>query len=198
MSYKDVVYFASEAYGIDPMPSTVNETKLQCTVAMIDRESGQEIALKNKGQNVFAVASPMKIGQKFKMKLTNNIECYVYIFGKESDNGSYVLFPYTAKHSAYCGITGTRLFPRDYNMEPDKIGNKDYFAVLISKKRLDYKALNEQLNSDKNTDFAQRILNLVAADKVEDVNFNLSNSVSFNADTKDKSIVPVIIEVDKR
>jgi hypothetical protein len=198
ISYKDLVYFTSEAYGVEPMPSLVNETKLQCSVAMVDRESGSEITLKNKADNIYAVASPMRIGQKFKMKVTNNIECYVYIFGRETDNGSYVLFPYTAKHSAYCGITGTRLFPRDYNMEPDKIGNKDYFAVLISKKRLDYKALNEKLNADKSTGFGKRIMNLVAEDKIEDVNFELGTSISFNAETKDKSIVPIIIEVDKR
>lgn len=197
ISYKDLVYFTNEAYGIDAMPSRVNETKLQCSIGMVDKESKSEIVLKNKGPNLYSVASPLKIGQKFKMRLTNNIECYVYIFGKESDNGSYVLFPYTAKHSAYCGITGTRLFPRDYNMEPDKIGNKDYFAVLISKKRLDYKALNEKLNADKSTDFSKRIMNLVADDKIEDVNFENGNSISFNAETKEKSIVPIIIEVDK-
>ncbi|MCW3075664.1 MAG: cysteine protease [Bacteroidetes bacterium] len=197
ISYKDLVYFTNEAYGIDAMPSRVNESKLQCSIGMVDKESKSEITLKNKGPNLYSVASPLKIGQKFKMRLTNNIECYVYIFGKESDNGSYVLFPYTAKHSAYCGITGTRLFPRDYNMEPDKIGNKDYFAVLVSKKRLDYKALNEKLNADKTTDFSKRIMNLVADDKIEDVNFENGNSISFKAETKEKSIIPVIIEVDK-
>jgi hypothetical protein len=198
VSYNDLVYFANEAYGINPMPSRVNETKLECQIALVDRESMSEIALQQQGKNLYSVSSPMIIGQKFKMKVTNNIECYVYIFGKESDNGSYVLFPYTPKHSAYCGITGTRLFPRDYNMEPDKIGTKDHFAVLVSKKRLDYKALNEKLNADKTTDFAQRIMNLCAEDKIEDVNFTAGNSISFNAETKDKSIVPVIIEVDKR
>ncbi|MBA3664979.1 MAG: peptidase C1 [Bacteroidetes bacterium] len=198
ISYKDLVYFTNEAYGIDPMPSTVNETKLQCAIGMVDRESNTDIVLKNKGQNIYATASPMKIGQKFKMKITNNIECYVYIFGKETDNSAYVLFPYTPKHSAYCGITGTRLFPRDYNMEPDKLGNKDYFAVLVSKTRLDYKALNEKLNADKTSDFSKRIMNLVGENKPEDVNFDSNNSISFNAEIKRGGIVPIVIEVDKR
>lgn len=197
VAYRDLVHFTSEAYGIDPMSSQADQSKLECSLGIIDKVSKSDIKLVDKGNNVFATAAPLKMGQKFKMKITNNVDCYVYIFGKESDNGSYVLFPYTPKHSSYCGITGTRIFPRDYSMVPDTIGRKDYFAILISKNKLDFKALNEKLNSDKKTDFIQRVMDLCGDGKVENVKFSKSTGIEFKTEIKDKSIVPVIIEVNK-
>lgn len=197
VSYKDFVFFTNEAYGLDAMPDKANQTKLQCSIALMDKETRQDIPLSSINATTYKVNNPLRIGQKFKMKITNTIDCFVYIFGKESDNGSYVLFPYTAKHSAYCGITGTRVFPRDYSMEPDKIGNKDYLAVLVCKNKIDYKTFNEKLNADKQTNFEQRVLNLCASDRITDVTFGSGTGISFTAETQEKNIVPFIIEVSK-
>ena len=54
-----------------------------------------------------------------------------YLFGEETDGSSYVLFPYTEKHSPYCGITGTRLFPSDHSLEADDVGTVDVMAVVV-------------------------------------------------------------------
>lgn len=197
VSYGDFVQFTNEAYGIYPMPDKVNETKLNCSIALIEKESKQAIALVNKGNNVYSTVSPLKPGTKFKVQLTNNIECYVYVFGKETDNGSYVLFPYTPKHSAYCGITGTRVFPRDKSMTPDNIGTKDYIAVLVSKTALDFKALNEKFNANKSKDYQQRINEIMEESVITDVQYNIDSKINFTADTKEKSVVPIIIEITK-
>lgn len=121
----------------------------------------------------------------------------MYIFGKEIDNGSYVLFPYTPKHSAYCGVTGTRVFPRNQSMSPDEKGTKDYICVLISKNQLDYKSLNEKFNSNKTLDFQTRINQIIADDLISDVKFNIDNKVNFTANATTKNIVPIIIEINK-
>ena len=197
VSYKDFVYFTNEAYGLYPMPDKVNETKLNCSIALIDKNTKQPYPLVNKGNNVYSTLSPMKIGSKFKVQLTNNIECYVYVFGKETDNGSYVLFPYTAKHSAYCGITGTRVFPRDKSMTPDEIGNKDYLAVIVSKKPLDFKMLNAKFNANKTKDYQQRINEILNDDVVKDVKFNIDSKINFIAETSEQTVVPIIIEITK-
>lgn len=197
VSYKDFVYFTNEAYGVYPMPDKADQTRLSCAIALIDKENKQPIPLVNKGNNVYSTVSPIKIGSKFKVQLKNNIECYVYVFGKETDNGSYVLFPYTPKHSAYCGITGTRVFPRDKSMTPDNIGIKDYIAVLVSKEPLDFKTLNEKFNADKTKDYQQRINEIMQNDIVKDVEFNIDSKINFVADTKEKNVVPIIIEITK-
>ena len=86
------------------------------------------------------------------MSIKNATECYIYIFGQETDGSSYVLFPYlkqgetVSKHSPYCGITGYRLFPKAQSMEADSIGNKDYIAIVVSKDELDYNALNNAIS----------------------------------------------------
>lgn len=197
VSYKDFVAFANEAYGLYPMPDKTDKSKLSCSLALIEKESKQYIPLVNKGNNIYSTTQPVKISTKFKVELKNNIECYVYIFGKEVDNGSYVLFPYTPKHSAYCGVTGTRVFPRDQSMSPDEKGTKDYICVLISKNQLDYKALNEKFNANKNQDFQTRINQLIENDIITDVQFNIDNKVNFVANAASKNIVPIIIEINK-
>lgn len=197
VSYKDFVTFANEAYGLYPMPDKTNKSKLSCSLALIEKESKQYIPLANKGNKIYSTTQPVKISTKFKVEFKNNIECYVYIFGKEVDNGSYVLFPYTPKHSAYCGVTGTRVFPRDQSMSPDEKGTKDYICVLISKNQLDYKTLNEKFNANKKQDFQTRINQLIENDIITDVQFNIDNKVNFVANAASKNIVPIIIEINK-
>lgn len=197
VSYKDFVQFTNEAFGIDAMPSKQDQSKLDCAISLIDKETKEEIKLINKGNNTFESVSNLKIGQKFKVKITNNVACYLYIFGKETDNTSYVLFPYTQKHSAYCGITGTRIFPRDYSMEVDKIGNKDVIAILISKQKLDFKEFNSKLTVNKTTDFAKRLFKQVEAETITNVEFQKTNGISFISEIKDKTILPLIIEINK-
>jgi hypothetical protein len=197
VSYKDVVNFATEAYGVFPMPNKADQSILNCSLALLEKDSKQYIPLSLKGDNVYSTAVKVAAGTKFKVELKNNIECYVYIFGKETDNGSYVLFPYTPKHSAYCGITGTRVFPRDKSMTPDNIGTKDYICVLVSKVALDFKSLNEKFNADKNADYRQRINAIIADKTIKDVTFNVDSKVSFKANVGDKTVVPILIEINK-
>lgn len=197
ISYGDFVTFANEAYGLYPMPDKTTKDKLNCSLALIEKETKKYIPLVNKGNNIYSTSQPVKVSTKFKVEFKNNMECYIYIFGKEVDNGSYVLFPYTPKHSAYCGVTGTRVFPRDQSMSPDEKGSKDYICVLISKNQLDYKALNQKFNTDKSKDFQTRINNLIQSDLITDVQFKIDSKVSFEANASSKNIVPIIIEINK-
>lgn len=197
VSYSDFVAFANEAYGLYPMPDKTNKDKLSCTLALVEKESKNYIPLINKGNNIYSTLQPLKMGTKFKVEFKNNIECYIYIFGKETDNSSYVLFPYTPKHSAYCGVTGIRVFPRDQSMSPDEKGTKDYICVLISKNQLDYKSMNEKFNTDKSKDFQSRINELISNDLITDVEFKVDEKVKFEANASSKNIVPIIIEINK-
>jgi hypothetical protein len=90
------------------------------------------ISLRSAGNNVFETINPVSAGTRFKMEIKNSTECYVYVFGKETDGTSYTLFPYPrnddpskTKYSPFCGITGYRLFPKDKSMMPDSIGTND-------------------------------------------------------------------------
>ncbi|MBK7947012.1 MAG: hypothetical protein IPJ85_17640 [Flavobacteriales bacterium] len=87
--------------------------------------TGAHIALEHRGGRVFRTASPIPKGTRFKIEVTNNLECYTYIFGEETNRSTYVLFQYTPKHSPYCGTTGMRQFPRDHSLTADDTGNMD-------------------------------------------------------------------------
>ena len=123
------------------------------------------------------------------MELTNNVECYTYIFGEEIDGTSYVLFPYTEKHSPFCGITGTRLFPRDYSMQRDGKGSgMDKVAVVITKEPIDYSALNERISKQQGNSYQVKVKNAID-DKVGEVRFTGSGNVDFSGENNPDEMI---------
>ena len=102
--------------GIEPMQKTgaAAATPLTCEIGLVhDKEY---IPLRVTADNIFETVTPLKIGTRFKMEVHNTTECYIYVFGKETDGTSYTLFPYPSstnpektKYSPFCGITGYRL-----------------------------------------------------------------------------------------
>ena len=78
--------------------------------------------------NTFATASPIAKGTKFKIEIKNAVECYIYLFTPSASGSSFVLFPYKPIHSPYCGITGTRLFPRKESIRADEVGNERFYG----------------------------------------------------------------------
>lgn len=197
--YEDFKNFVKEAYGIDPLPkrNSADASKFAVSVGLVTNNSSQYIPMKSVGKNVFTSANIRK-GTKFKMEVSNSIECYTYIFGEETDGSSYVLFPYTPKHSAFCGITGTRLFPKDHSMQADQVGNKDYMAVVVTKKEIDFKALNDAINKSRQSNYAAKVNEALAQQQVQNVSFQASDLVKFECDAKDKNAVAIIMEINKQ
>lgn len=212
--YPDFKYFVREAYGLEPMHKQ-NEayTPFTCEVGLVQVEyDGKKtvprgyIELRSAGGNVFETVSPIKIGSRFKMEVRNSTECYVYIFGKETDGTSYTLFPYPktddpkeTKYSPFCGITGYRLFPKDKSMSPDSIGTRDAFAVVVSKEPLDWYQLNQQISQNPSADFSTRINRVLGNKLIKNVRFKTTDkgNVSFNAEADGNSVVAWVVEADK-
>ena len=212
--YPDFKYFVREAYGLEPMHKQ-NEaySPFSCEVGLVQVEyDGKKtvprgyIELKSNGANKFETVSPVKIGTRFKMEVHNTTECYVYIFGKETDGTSYTLFPYPkaddtkqTKYSPFCGITGYRLFPKDKSMHPDSIGTKDAFAVVVSKKELDWYQLNQQISQNPSADYGERINRALGNRLIKNVRFKTTDkgNVSFDADTNGNDVVAWVVEMDK-
>lgn len=196
--YKDFKYFTKEAYGTYPMGNAAAplSTKLSVTLGLINNATGQNIALQTKGSNVFATKGNVKKGEKFKMEITNTTDCYVYIFGEETDGSSYVLFPYTPKHSPYCGITGTRLFPKDYSMQIDDKGVKDQMAIVVTKKPIDYSQLNQKINSAKG-DYAAKVNAAIAGENIQTVQYDNGEKIAFSCEPNGKNSVATIVQVTK-
>jgi Papain family cysteine protease/Domain of unknown function (DUF4384) len=208
IKYGDFKEYVREAYGIDPLPkrSNVANIPLECNVGLVNNDGKKNIPLKLTGSNLFQTITPIKKGTRFKMSIQNATECYIYIFGQETDGSSYVLFPYlktgetVSKHSPYCGITGYRLFPKSQSMEADTIGNKDYIAIVVSKDELDYNQLNKAISSSSKTDYLGKVNEAVQSILVRSAKFNNTNdgSVYFKADANDNKAVACVVAIDKQ
>jgi hypothetical protein len=198
--YGDFKTFVREAYGIDPLPKqgAAANIPLECAIGLVNTADKRYISLRNSGTNVFATQSPIRKGTKFKLEIKNATECYIYVFGQETDGSSYVLFPYTPKHSPYCGITGYRLFPRGQSMMADSIGNKDYMAIVVSKTELDYASLNSAINRSSQTGYANKVNDAVRSMAISPVRYNVTGgNIYFKADANNNKAVACVVEVDK-
>lgn len=217
VKYPVFKYFVREAYGLEPMQrvgAAANEA-FDCEVGLVPVEFDATqrktiakgyIALRSNGDNRFITVSPVKKGSKFKMEVKNSTECYVYVFGKDTDGSSYTLFPYPTKddptktkYAPFCGIAGYRLFPRDKSLTPDSIGTRDVMAVVVSKKPLDWYRLNQQVSANPQQDYAARLNAALAGQLIKGVNYksNGKGSMQFSTTGKDNDVVACIVEIDK-
>lgn len=199
--YKDFEHFTKEAYGYYPMgdATRVTTTALNASVGLINTGTGNYLQLKQEGVNSFSTVRPISPGDKFKVEMTNSVECYVYIFGQETDGSSYVLFPYTAKHSPYCGITGTRIFPRDYSMVADDLGNRDYIAAVFTKTAIDFDRMNTMINQASGTNYSDKVQNALGNAGLRDVAFTSGDQIGFKvSQMTENQALGVVIAMDKQ
>ncbi len=206
--YGDFKNYVREAYGIDPLPkrSNVANIPLECSIGLVNNESKQNIPLRVAGGNVFQTRVPISAGTRFKMSIENATECYIYVFGLDTNNTTYVLFPYLkpgetiSKHSPYCGITGYRLFPKGQSMEADNIGNKDYIAIVVSKEEMDYNAINNAITRSTRSDFASRVNEALQGDLIPSARYSNTNDggIYFRVDANSNKAVACIVAIDKR
>lgn len=202
VTYNDFSEFTKEAYGLHPMGSSENldPTRLKVKFGLVDNASQKLIPLRQMSDQLFATKSKVQIGKKFKVAVTNSSECFVYIFGEETDGSAYTLFPYTEKHSPYCGIVGTRVFPRDHSMKADDLGNKDRIAVVVSKQELPYSELNKALNLSNASSFEGKLKQILGKEQVQNIEYTATadGAVEFDAKLKDgEYFIGWVIEIDK-
>ena len=197
--YSDFKEFNREAYGLYPMgnANAVNASNLDAKIGLVYNKTGKYLPFKYSGGIQFSSTDLLKVNQDFKVEITNSLECYTYIFGEEVDGASYVLFPYTAKHSPYCGITGTRLFPKDHSLFADAKGRKDHFAIVVSKQKLDYNLLNKAINSSNGNSYQDKVYSTLKDELIQDVSFTGGKTIDFNTKSSNKNMVAIVLEVDK-
>jgi len=139
------------------------------------------------------------------MEIRNGSECYIYVFGKETDGSSYTLFPYPkpddptkTKYSPFCGIAGYRLFPRDKSMQPDSIGTKDIMAVVVSKDSLNWSDVNARISQNKTSDYAARLRSALGqATQLIQADVSQKGNIHFRGDGNNRQLVACIVEVNK-
>jgi hypothetical protein len=206
--YGDFKTYVREAYGIDPLPkrSNVANIPLECQIGLVNNDGGKNIPLRVTAGNMFQTVTPIRKGTRFKMSIENKTECYIYVFGMETDNTSYVLFPYlkqgetVSKHSPYCGITGYRLFPKAQSMQADSLGNRDFIAIVVSKDELDYNALNQAISRSSRPDYLGKVNEALQSILIRTSRFNNTGDgrIYFKVDANSNKAVACVVAIDKQ
>ena len=215
--YPEFNYFVREAYGLEPMQKTgtAATAALQCEVGLVEVSydgnktiTGNYISLRKLGEDKFLTTSPVKIGSKFKLEIKNSNECYIYVFGKETDGSAYTLFPYPrkddptkTKYSPFCGITGYRMFPKDKSMTPDSIGQRDMIGVVVTSEELDWYGIQTKINAmPKSQPFESKLASALSKAKPAGLSMNTSakGNIQFNTNLEPGQAVWCFVELDKR
>ncbi len=199
VAYPVFDHFAREAYAVHPQGDGVDArpSEFDVRLGFRENEGGKPIALRSAGNGIFRSAAPIARGTRFKVEVTNNTECYVYIFGQETDGSTYVLFPYTAKHSPYCGITGTRLFPRDHSLMADSIGTNDVIAVVIYDRPIDYPRVNSLLSGNPARDMAAKVQAVLGEELNTGVEYTDGATIGMRCSTI-RPAMAAVLELEKR
>ena len=206
--YGDFKEFVREAYGVDPMPKRGAAVSIgfEAAIGLVKTDDKQYIPLKLKAGNVFETVNTVAPGTKFKMEIKNSTECNIYIFGQETDGSSYTLFPYPSKEDAtktafspFCGITGYRLFPKGKNLVPDNVGNKDVFAIVVTKQAIDWYAVNNAITKSTGADYGTKVAAALQQNAVSGVRFasGSGGTINFKADNANQNAVLCVVEVKK-
>ncbi|GAO44782.1 peptidase C1 family protein [Flavihumibacter petaseus NBRC 106054] len=213
--YGDFNYYVREAYGVEPMHQmgVMANTPLTGEIGLMEVvNTGKKvepkgyITLKQGTGNQFVTTSSLRAGSLFKMEVKNSSECYVYVFGKETDGTSYTLFPYPnkddqskTKYSPFCGITGYRLFPKDKSMTPDSIGTRDMITVVLSKQPLDWYAINTAISKNPGTDYSTRVNNALGSKLLKSAGYSTTarGTMQFSGNSDPDQIMACVVEITK-
>lgn len=206
--YGDFKKFVREAYGLNALPlkGAAENKSLEVSIGLVENNSKSYIPLKNINGNLFQTTSSISVGTKFKMEVKNNSPCYIYILGQETDASSYVLFPYPiagqsnkTKFSPYCGITGYRLFPKGMNLMADSLGNKDFMAVVVSKKPLNVFDVNQTINQNKYSNYQTAVNQALKNNVNKNVQYSNTSqgNIRFVSSGSNESVVVCIVEINK-
>jgi hypothetical protein len=183
------------------------DVEFDVSFGLVYAENNAEIPLNQSRGNLFRTRNPIKKGDRFKIEVHNNVECFIYVFGQETDGSSYILFPYIEKgkrksqYSPFCGIVGARHFPSGKAaLRADKLGTQDFMAVVVSKDELNYEELNERINRTPGKDYLTKLNKAMGALQISNPNFKLkASSVGFQGKTKGtQKAVGVVIAIDKK
>lgn len=206
VSYDDFRHFTKEAYAVYPMgdgvdvaPSTFD---IRFGLPLVDAAgdaTGEYIALRHVGGRTFRTEKPIAKGTRFKVEMTNNVECYTYCFGQETDGSTYILFPNTPKHSPYCGITGTRQFPRDQSMTADEVGTTDVMTILVYREAIDFNKVDAALKASTAPGMDAKLNAVLGNELTDAASMRYTMGKTFGAaGAASKAAMAIVLEIEKR
>jgi|GEM_PF-993994 len=150
--------------------------------------------------NLFKTDESYYAGTSYELFIKNNEAAYVYVVGSDLSKKNTLLFPTDYNAAALSQPFSKFALPGNKRMFTlDKRPGKDYLLVLYSTKPLPIKNMIYQM-SKENGNFIQRLYQvmgdeLVPMNNVQYVDNN-NGTMGFDATTANRSIVPIVLEID--
>lgn len=210
VGYDDFKLFCREAYGVFPQQkaNTAASTNFAIDCGLYNVARRSNIPLQHVRGNLFKTTTPVQKGTELKIEITNSLECFTYVFSKEVDQGNQQgtalkVFPPSNKYSAYMGIIGTRLFPREGvgKFYADNEGNQDFMAIVYSKNELNPDQIRQRIDQAGRGNFYDNVMAAVGARAFQDLNYQskAGSLISFKQQTsKQQDIAVIVIAMDKQ
>ena len=147
---------------------------------------------------MFTTVNKLNEGDRFKILIENEKDCYVYIFGIDGSE-SYVLFPYE-KTSAYFGVTGTRTFPKKKSFTIEGRNDFDYMTIVASKVELNAKEISDKISNSAGDYYSDRVndaLKKIAVQSNQQKWSYSAGALMYDGDRKNKSAVYAVFQIQK-
>jgi C1A family cysteine protease len=205
VTYSDMNLFCGEAYVMHPdkRSKQVSADKFKVAFALQmfeNNELGDFINLVQDRSNltVFSTKTKMNEGDRFKILVENEKDCYIYIFGIDGSE-SYVLFPYE-KTSAYFGVTGTRTFPKKKSFTIEGSNSYDYMTIVASKTELNPQAISDKISNSNGKMYSDRVNDALRRESLPFSKQNWSyadGAIMFEGDKQGKNAIYAVFQIQK-
>lgn len=197
--YSDFDKFCRYAFEVlDKKISSPNYPDLSGSIKFIESSGNQMNAAYN--GKYFIMDKPYNSGTLFELRISNNEPAYVYAIGSDSSCIVSKIFPLNERMVAYLPYKKNNIAIPDedhFNLIDEKPGPA-YFCFLYSKNNLD---INDIINKIENGSggFAERLEAALQTLRVDiaNINFSAGGEIKFNAKSKDKFVVPILVEIPK-
>ena len=200
--YNDYANFCKYAYElIEPLNinQIVNEESSLSGKVKFVLSNGNEMKA-SFINNSYRMNDDYKSGTKFRLYISNNEPAFVYAFGSDLTDKTYLIFPYAPNISPALTYkqNNVAIPDEDHYIEMDEKVGTDYLCVLYSLKPLNIDEIRKSIENLTNGTFPQKVQNILS-DKIvylNDVNYLKDNNIGFSAKSKDKTVVALIVETN--
>ena len=180
---------------IDNLKIAPNEDDL--SGSLVFRNADGKIMETKKNENYFQMKKSYKVGTLFELYLSNYQPAYVYAISADFENNIYPIFPIDESISPLLPYKSNNIIlpSEDSYYELDTESNRTFYCFLYSNKRLDLESIINRMKT-LNGDFFEKLKICLDEDLVDkdNIRYKGSKKIEFQAMSKGKSVVPVIVE----
>ncbi|MGE5861178.1 MAG: C1 family peptidase [Ignavibacteria bacterium] len=196
--YSDFNFFCKYAFEvIDLRKKSIDKPDLSGSL-LFKTSTGEEMKSSFNGE-YFTMDKAYSSGTLFELVISNNEPAYVYAFSSDLTNDLYKIFPFSDKMVAYLPYRQNDVAIPDeesYNIL-DETRGKSYYCFLYSSKAVNIDSIISVIKSSDGAIW-QKIKSVLKDYMVDmnDIKFDYSGKINFKAISRNKFVVPVLVEIN--